>query len=284
LRAGLAKADEGLLLLRQHPQLAAEQMGFFMLGFRALALTQAGRLEEAEQQAEQVLHLARRSGNPEMESFAYGWCCQVAIVRGDSATALAHGRRSLEAATRVESAFSRVIGFMNLSSAQLLDDQFGEAVSGCERALEVVREQGVGAQIETFVLISLAQAYMGEGRNDQARATAEAAVALARKREQVHVIVQAQLALAQVLLQTEGAAAAEVVAKTLAAAEAQSNASGFVGIRPQIRLRRAGLARSLGDQQTYRRELRAACDGFTAIGATGHARRVAREIELASGS
>ncbi len=54
--------------------------------------------------------------------------------------------------------------------------------------------------------------------------------------------------------------------------------TGARGVEPQILEQRAELARQLGDEAGYERELRRAQRLFVEMGATGHARRVAAQL------
>ena len=89
---------------------------------------------------------------------------------------------------------------------------------------------------------------------------------------------RAQVALARILLATEGAKARDRVAAALDRAESLVRATGAEAHTPTIHLARAELAGVLGNEATRKREIRRAHRLYTEMGATGHAQRVAREL------
>ncbi len=89
---------------------------------------------------------------------------------------------------------------------------------------------------------------------------------------------RAEVALARILLATEGAKARDQIVAALERAESLVRAPGAQAHTPSIHLARAGLAGVLGDEPTRKRELRQAHRLYTEMGAAGHAERVAREL------
>ena len=87
-----------------------------------------------------------------------------------------------------------------------------------------------------------------------------------------------QLAIARVLLRTEGAKSAELIRAALLQAQTLVHQSGTKHCEPFIRVELAELARLTGDEAARKRELREAHRLFTEVGATAHASRVARQI------
>jgi hypothetical protein len=90
--------------------------------------------------------------------------------------------------------------------------------------------------------------------------------------------VRAQIALAKILLATDGAKARERIEATLERAESLVRATGAEAHTPTIHLARAELAGMLGDETTHQRELREAHRLYTEMGATGRAEAVASRI------
>jgi len=125
-------------------------------------------------------------------------------------------------------------------------------------------------QEEPAWLADLAQAYLGEGRQDEAERTASEALALAQARGLELHELRAWYALARVVIRTDAARARDALARAAALVE-RTHAHAYA---PFLSLERAELARLLDDETTYRRELREAHRLFTAMGATGHAERI----------
>ncbi len=113
-----------------------------------------------------------------------------------------------------------------------------------------------------------------------ARATAEEAVQLTRERGAIIPESESQLALAEVLLATEGARSREAVETALARTAEIVDKINLHSRQPWIHVRRAELARLLGEDAAHERELREAHRLFSETGATGHAERLARELSL----
>ncbi len=88
----------------------------------------------------------------------------------------------------------------------------------------------------------------------------------------------AQLALAEILLATEGARARDAVETALARVSEIIGETELRSREPRIHERRAALARLLGEDAAHERELREAHRLFSEMGATGHAERLAREL------
>ncbi len=129
---------------------------------------------------------------------------------------------------------------------------------------------------------SLALAWLENGDAGQARSIAEQAVSFTRERGAEISESRAQIALARILLATEGAVARERVEAALERAESLVRATGAEAHTPSIHLVRAELAGVLGDEADRERELREAHRLYTEMGATGHAERVSRELAALS--
>jgi len=163
-----------------------------------------------------------------------------------------------------------------LGLALVLNDHCREAAETLERALDATREHRTGLQAEARMLHDLAEAHLGCGDVTRARARADEAVAVARQRHTLEI--GPHLTRARVLLACEGASAAAAVEADLRAAAAAVERTEARAYAPLIHVERARLAQLLGDEAAWERELREALRLFTAIGATGHAERVSRQL------
>jgi hypothetical protein len=81
-----------------------------------------------------------------------------------------------------------------------------------------------------------------------------------------------------VLRKTQGAEAHAAIKGALAEAEDLIESTGIRAWQPFLHVERAELARLIGDETVWERELREAHRLFTEMGATGHVARLEREL------
>ncbi len=129
------------------------------------------------------------------------------------------------------------------------------------------------------VLAVLAEAYLAFGERTEALATAREAVDLGRGGGCRYFEAHAQLALAGALLATDGVVPRTEIEAALERAEYLVESIEDRSLSPRILEMRGRLASALGDAPASDRALRQALDLYRTIGATGHAERLAREIE-----
>ncbi len=238
-----------------------------------MLLTEIGQLEESARASSRAVEIARGWDDRAallIAHFGSGW---MADATGDAALTLAHARRAVEGAESVGTAAVVGLGYIVLGRAHVLEGQWDEAIG----AFEIARERGIESQ-QTHFFPSLALAWLEKGDPGRARSIVEQAVSLTRERGAEISESRAQVALARVLLATEGAVARERVEAALERAESLVQATGAEAHTPTIHLARAELAGVLGDEATRKRELREAHRLYTETGAEGHAERVAREL------
>jgi tetratricopeptide (TPR) repeat protein len=248
----------------------------------------AGRLTEALDFIERGLGLVgedRTIGVKTVGFSAFIWLVSVGgIIRGQMGELEASRRdldRAVELARELNNAEnSRASSLSYLGAAQLLHEEWQEAIDALEQGLAIARGQGTRLDIEAVMLANLARAYLGAGQVEKARRTAEEALQTAHQRGELHHEIRAQLSLAHALLADDGANARAAIEETLARAFELVRETGAKAYEPHILEARAELARALGDEATYKRQLREAHRLFVEIGATGHAKRLAKELGL----
>ena len=128
------------------------------------------------------------------------------------------------------------------------------------------------------VLALLAEAHLALGEPTEAVATAREGIELGRTGGCYYHEAQAQLALAAALLATDGVVPRTEIQSALARAEQLVESIEGRSLSPRILEMRGRLATTLGDAAASERLLRQALDLYRAIGATGHAARLAKEM------
>jgi adenylate cyclase len=281
LREALAIGEEMETLCGGDPDAGAQLLGFSPYGmtlvYRGLVLTLLGRLAEAAQVLERAIAIGQVRREPELLITAHlhsvTWC----TFTGDAARAWQHAHRAVELA---EAATAKITGFASalaLGRARLLNEQWSDAASTLDQALAEMRARQAMLHGEAAILADLAQAVVVLGDCGRARLLADEAVSTAQER---HIIseVPALLARAHVLRLSDGARAAAAIEADLQQAMAVVERMEAHVYTPLIHVERAELARLLGDEAAYQRELREAHRLFVETGATGHAERVGRQL------
>jgi hypothetical protein len=105
-----------------------------------------------------------------------------------------------------------------------------------------------------MLLASIAKARLGRGEPEAALAAAEEAIEILDARGLTACALTAPIALAQVLIATEGAAAGERIESVLARAMQVARESGALVYEPQVHRELATLARLRGDDPGAERE------------------------------
>ena len=250
----------------------------FAVWFRSMLLFELGRIAEGRRQLERAERVARDGGETEVLGWVHAAHAMWAELTGEDESALAHARQSLEVALKIGSAFSQVIAYAVLGRVHLRRGEWGESVNASEQSLALGRERRTGVEQESSMLAVLAEAHLGRGDLSRARAAAEEAVETAQQRGTLLALPRAQLALARVLLRTEGAGARTEIEAALDRALTVARETGAKTHEPEVHIARAELARLTGDQAARRRELTQAQRLFTEMGATTRAEQVAREL------
>ena len=280
LREALRLAEQGLNLAPEDPRLGVNLLGYspyaWMMGFKARILVHMGRLDEARETISRCLDLTRELGETEAPGSWYPVAALVADHAGDPEQALEYARRAVDIAESTGNSFARAVAHLALGVAFKTRGESSEAVRMFEQALAVSRERRTGLQFEAWVLALLAESRLANGEPDQARATAREAVAAAHHTPLFECV--ARLALAHVLLRTDGLLARDAIETALTRAQALVDETGAEVYSPFVHLERAEFARLAGDAPSRELELREAQRLFSAMGATARAEQVAREV------
>ena len=218
-------------------------------------LFDSGRPEEGRCELEQALTLARDHGETELLGWAHELSAHVAAFRGDSGRALDHARQAFDIAERIGSSFSRSSAYEALGCVHLANRDWAASATAFEQALSIVLDRRIGIHWEARIVAELAEAQLGAGDVERARAGAEKAVRRAHELSTKVTECRALLTFARVLLRSGGEVVRGPVEEALRRALALVAETGAGLYEPGIRLELAELARLAGDDDVRRHEL-----------------------------
>jgi class 3 adenylate cyclase/tetratricopeptide (TPR) repeat protein len=249
-----------------------------MLFARAQALMYLGRLEEAWSQVREAERVAEGSRELEVLGWVQTAWAHLAYACGGTESVLEHGRRSLEIAEKLDNETSRVHAYLTLGTAYLIDAQPAAARDALHESVAIARDRRTQRAFLPQVLALLAEAHLALGERAEALAAAREGIDLGSAGGIAYFEAEAQLALAAALLATDGVVPRAEIESALDRAELLVESIAGRSLSPRILETRGRLAGALGDAPASDRALRQALDLYRAIGATGHAERLAREI------
>jgi adenylate cyclase len=281
LDKALRVSDEKFEIIGTDLAMGVELIGFsaaWSYGLRGWTLTDLGRFDEAADAFRRSEEGARRYDEAEQLSWTHSFRARLLERTGDVQAALAAGRRGVESAEKVGSRIALISGYHHHGMALALNGEWSAACEQLQQAVETARANRVWLAMEGDILAALSEAHLGSGDAARARSTAEEAVRVAQRSETPIFELHAHLACARVLLALDGAAAKDAVEAALERALALMRSTGARSYEPQIYVERARLAGIVSDTATAQRWAREAHRLFTAMGATGHANRIASLI------
>jgi tetratricopeptide (TPR) repeat protein len=174
-----------------------------------MMITSMGQLEEGASDMERAIRIARDQG----KSFSWMRASMVdlALFSGGSEAALNHARAGVESAESYGSPFFTAAAYRALGLAHILAEEWAEARGALENGLGLIRSSRTALHVEGAILGLLGRALLGEGEGERARDTAHEAVSAAQKSHARLAECYARLALARILIETEGPAAVAAV-------------------------------------------------------------------------
>jgi class 3 adenylate cyclase/tetratricopeptide (TPR) repeat protein len=280
-REALVELDRIIELAGGDLQLGRQVIGMsavlLAILYRAAVLMELGRLPEASSALDDCLRLSREHDDLECLAYARSGRGAVAFFTGEPGDAVGQARGGLELAERLGGSLVRVLAHMYLSFGLLAGGDYEEALATASEALEIMRGTRTGLAFEALTLFSVAEARRGLDDLPGARAAAAegAAVAVGRGTRLHEAACRSSLGRA-VLHERPNDARAE-----FARALELAGDDGHVYV-PHILEARADLARLEEDDGERLRLLHQAHRLFEEQGATGHARRVARDFAVAA--
>jgi tetratricopeptide (TPR) repeat protein len=245
---------------------------------RSAFLKYTGRLDEAAHDLVRAETLAREQHDQTMLAMALEQQAWGKHLRGEYDDMLRLAQAGLTLVERTGNAFWCSEGHWMLGMCHLGSRRWEEARAALETALSITHGARVNLVAEPLIRSCLAWACAGMGDFERARRLARESVDVLLARRTLVLAISALLNLARVLRLADGAAAAGEIATTLDRTIALIDETGAEVLRPQVHVERAELARLLGDEAARERELRAAQRLFAAMGASGHAQRIAATL------
>jgi tetratricopeptide (TPR) repeat protein len=259
-------------------EIAGGSPWIFAVMNRYSPLGQLGRLGEIDDALRQGIELAREYGDVGILSLGLGLRALCGEWSGETATALASARQSVEVAERVGVPVFLAMTLALLGDALRLEQRYPEALEAYQKALDLIRAKRV-------LLIWKPRVVSGQALADSAlgghgKAIAQARSALEESLRGGNRIGEdlARLTLARVLLAAGDPGLHDEVEKTVGRAEALCEETGMRVHLPPLLEVRAALAELRGNPEQARRKLREAHRLYTEMGATGHAKRLAEEL------
>ena len=203
-------------------------------GHRAQARGYLGELEQAHEDFERAIELARDNGDAETVCASHANLALLEAEVGDYERALRNAARGLEFGEGSGNVVHVIACAVPIAVADAGEGRFAEALAGADSNLATIREHGIGLYYEPILLATIARSRLALGDPDGALTAAEEAVAIAKSRGLATVALSAPIALAEVLGATQGADAADRIDDVLARARGVARASGAVVFEAQM--------------------------------------------------
>jgi class 3 adenylate cyclase len=258
--------------------------GVALLPFRLVWLAQIyawrGRLHEAAPLFERVrLHL--RATQSPGDALLIPHLILIGELYGELSDAAALAAQGMKLAEELGSSTHRYFALSGRARSHALRGEWEAAVRTFEEAIAFQNETGIGRELEGLDMASLAQALLALGQPERARTTAAQAVATVIERGSLLQELQAGLALARAEVALDHDAAVDALLARCETLIAETGASSY---HPHLMEIRAERSRRRGDAAAWRAALAEAYRLFVETGASGHAERLARDLEPSSGS
>jgi hypothetical protein len=275
LQDGLSELDRYVELGTSH----AQHLDPAFLRIRGNLLMHLGCLDEAQDEAENLVQLVGEKRNPASLISAYLGRAELGYFVGAAASSLSAAQELMRVVEKRPMANTLTRGHLWLGVAHIRNEAWEPAIDEIEQALSIARQSRQSLAHEAQMITYLAEANLGGGEDRRARELATEAVSLARSQGARLYECQAQITLARALSKSENTDRTEDVKAALDRARELAEDMGARPFEAQIHEVSAELAALLGDDAGREPELREAHRLYTEMGATGHAERVARELE-----
>jgi tetratricopeptide (TPR) repeat protein len=275
LPKALRLVEKAILLCEGDPDRGVQHAGYSPLvsavRTHAELLSLMGRLSEAGQGIESALLMARERSEAEMSAWSLATYVRLAQYLGEDQDSLAHAKEAVRLTEDSGNLMFRVVALGALGLAALREGHWDEATATLLRALEERRAQRGRHFEEARILCHLARAHLESGDGLAAKRAVRDAVLVAEEQGTKILLCLALLTRAQVHRLTEDMAEEETILTDLTYALNLADETGARTFEPFIK---EELARVTGEQNGLQEAFRI----FSAMGATGHVRRLEPEL------
>ena len=288
IRDALEFAERIPSVVKGDPNAGIETAGYSALDwsffFRARLRAHLGCLDDARVLQREAIRRARSRDPSDVLVWSLAATALISDYSGDSAAsplaqeARRYALEAVDLAERMGSHFSRVYAYQWLGLAHMLHSNWPAAAEALEVALALARQHRTGLESESDILANLSRAYLGTDDVARARAAAEQAIERAGAQGARYFECLGWLALARAHHAEQSAAPGGEIAQCLDRALELVNEIEAHVVEPQIIEERARLAQRRGDDVTATAERQRAHALYVAIGATGHAERISRQL------
>jgi ATP/maltotriose-dependent transcriptional regulator MalT len=272
-RASIERMTERIERMGENYDLGRRVVGFSALiwstFFLGLLLTENGRLDEARTTVDRALRLAREHDDIESLCWTHTQYALLDYYSGQVSDGLEHARAGTEIAERIGSTISRVIAYCVMGFAHLVRGEWIEAIEVEEEALRIMSASRTGLPYEPLALAAVAEAQLGLGDLEGARASALRGAEVAEAAHTRRFEAQCRVILGCALSRAHPTEAGAQLDRAL-----ELIGDNFLAFEPRVSEARADLHGMHGRPAARDASLRDALDGYERIGARGHARRV----------
>lgn len=209
-----------------------------------------GDLDRARRDFDRAGELAREHGDPQTESACHANRALLEADLGEVRAARASAALGLDLAQRAGDTIHAIACSTPVAVADAEAGRSADALARARANLEEIRRHEIGLYYEPLLLATIARSQLALGEPDVALAAAEEAVDIMDARGLTACALTAPIALAQVLIATEGAAAGTRIEAVLSRASRVARASGATVFEPRIDRELTVLARLRGDAVT----------------------------------
>jgi class 3 adenylate cyclase/tetratricopeptide (TPR) repeat protein len=254
LREGVEAIEDALRLTGDDP-MAGAGLAFVSASahaYHSLGMCRGyrGDLEAAHRDFDRSLVLAREYGDSETECAAHANRAMLDASVSEYAAALDAATAGLAIATQASNRVHMMACSVPAAVAQAGLGRFSEALETGQSTLASAREHRIGLYFEPVLLATIARSLLALGRRDHALVAAESAAELAQTRGLATSGLAAPLALARVLAEVEGVAAAGRIGVLLARAQRVARASDALVFESLILEEKVALASLVADDVT----------------------------------
>jgi class 3 adenylate cyclase/tetratricopeptide (TPR) repeat protein len=282
LRDALRWNSECLEVNRRDPTAYTKNLGVssgFILGIRGWIFAELGQLRQAEEALRRCEDEARSLGDNQVLCWTHAIWVHLCELAGDAREIQRHGQQTVEAAERTRGSFALAFAHSRNGAALVMNRRWQEAIACLEHSLRISRESGAGLLFQGMSLTSLALAHLGLGEQERALSAAEEAVSVCQLMSTQAWECGAQLARQRALRAIDCIGNRAEIDRALARVALLIEETAARAYEPFLHEEYAALAAVDGDDVERRRALREAYRLFTGIGATGHAERIALQLE-----